>query len=558
MKRPDRRKPAGYAALRQNDAVPQPEFPVRVDRDTYPAPEYEFPHADVGATYASSAPDAARPSMAPDGSPNVLIVLLDDIGYGVLSTFGGLVASPALDRLAKGGLRYCSFHTAGLSSPTRAALLTGRNHHTVGAGAGQDYTAGYAGYHGALPKSCATIAELLRQNGYATGWWGKHHNLPAAESSAAGPFSRWPVGLGADYFYGFLGDATDRFHPAVYRNTTALDPARASEPGYHLTTDLANDCIAWIREQKAVAPARPFFAYFTPGCGHAPHQPPLDWRGRHAGKFDFGWDEYQRRAYERQLELGVIPRTTRLTERPRELGGWDDAGEAQRRLFTRLFENYADYAEHADFEVGRIVDALAEISELENTLIFYIAGDNGCSAEGGSTGTLNDAYTANGFSDSVDDLLPRIDAIGTSGTSPNIPSAWAWAGNTPFRWTKGAASHLGATRVPLVVHWPLRVRSAGETRFQFHHVVDVTPTILEVVGIKQPSTVNGVPQRPIEGVSMAYTFAADGAPAERRRRIQYFEAFGNRALHADGWIAACRHVSSAFDDDRWELYHVAE
>src|SRR5262245_55235624 len=538
MRRPDKRRSGGYLPPHQSAPI-GPEFPVRVERDVYPRPDHRVPHSRTSMI-------ADGRTAAPDGSPNMLVVVLGDVGYGVLSAFGGLVESPTLDRLARGGLRYCRFHSAGSGAITRSSLLTGRNH-----GA-------------SVPRACATVAELLRQNGYATGWWGRCSTVPDAHTSAAGPFDRWPTGLGFEHFYGVMGDESDQFQPPLFRNTTLVDPPRTPDQGYHLTTDLANDCIVWLRQQKAIAPDRPLFALFAPVSGRAPHQPPLDYRGRHAGKCDFGWDEYRRRVYERQLELGVIPRDARLTPRDAELPEWTKVGN-NKRLFAKFFENFADYVEHADAEVGRIIDTLDEMAELENTLVVYVA-DSGCSAEGTPMGTINLRCALDGNAVAAAQRGLVGDEIGTPGTSPHMPAGWAWAGNAPFSWATPLASHLGATRAPLVIHWPRRILAAGGLRHQLHHAADIAPTILEVVGIHQPSMVNGISQRPIDGMSMAYTFSADRAAVESVRTVQHFAAAGTRAIYADGWLGCVRHgrlpwVSASApspDDESWELYHIAE
>jgi arylsulfatase A-like enzyme len=548
----------------QQRSGPRDGFPIKVGRDLYPPSDYRFPNVRIGLSAQESKPDFPPPPRAPPGAPNVLLVLLDDVGYGWMNTFGGLIESPTLDRLAKRGLRYCQFHTTALCSPTRAALLTGRNHHTVATGCIQELATGYPGYCGLIPKSCATVAEILRQNGYATGWWGKNHNVPDNQTSAAGPFDRWPPHLGFDHFYGFIGGETDQFYPALYRGTTPVDAPRAPEEGYHLTRDLADDCIGWMRQQKAIAPDRPFFVYFATGAAHAPHQPPLDWRGRHEGKFEMGWDEYRRIVHERQLKLGVVPEGTKLTPRPKEIPAWEDASPEEKQLYSRFMENYADFLEHTDFEVGRLVDAIEQMGQLDDTLILYIAGDNGASAEGTLTGTINEIQSLNGLQPTLEQVLPRIDEIGLPGTSPHYPVGWAWAGDTPFQWTKQIASHFGGTRNGMVVSWPARIADHGGRRFQFHHVIDVAPTLLEVAGIAEPAMVNGAPQHPIEGVSMAYTFADADAPSTRT--IQYFEMFGNRALYSDGWMASCMHGRLPWmmsglvpfgPNERWELYDVA-
>ncbi len=542
------------------------EYPVQVDRNVYPRPEYRHRDAKISTTYEDSVPDFPPSQEAPADAPNVLLVLLDDVGFGWPSVFGGLVEMPAAERLAGDGLLYNQFHTTALCSPTRAALLTGRNHHTVHTGMIGELATGFPGYDGIIPKSCATIAELLSQNGYATGWWGKNHNVPDNETSPAGPFDNWPTNQGFDYFYGFLGGETDQFNPALFRGTLAVPVPDTVENGYHIDRDMADDCIDWMRQQKAIAPDRPLFTYWSPGSAHAPHQPPLDWRGRHAGRFDMGWDEYRRQTWERQLEMGVIPEGTGLTERPDEIPAWDDANDDEKRLYARFAENYADFLSHTDYQVGRLVDALEEMGELENTLVIYIIGDNGSSAEGTLTGALDELMGLNGFLPEMEDLLPRIDDIGLPGTTPHYPVGWAWAGDTPFQWTKQIASHFGGTRNGTIMSWPSRIIDTGTVRSQFHHVIDVAPTILDVVGISEPTMVNGVAQKDIEGTSMAYTFVAENADAPTRRFTQYFEMFGNRGLYHDGWMASCRHgrlpwinVGSAdFAEDTWELYHIAE
>jgi arylsulfatase A-like enzyme len=542
------------------------DFPRKVDRNMYPRPEYRYPNAKIGVTYKDSVADFPKPQKAPEGAPNVLLVLLDDVGFGWPSAFGGLVRMPTAERLAGKGLKYNQFHTTALCSPTRAGLLTGRNHHSAHSGVIGELGTGFPGYDGIIPKSCATIAELLSQNGYATGWWGKNHNVPDNQTSEAGPFHNWPTNMGFDYFYGFIAGETDQFYPALYRGTRAVPIPGKPEEGYQLTRDLANDCIDWMRRQKSIAPDRPLFVYFSPGAAHAPHQPPLDWRGKNEGRFDMGWDKYREETWKRQLEMGVIPKGTALTPRPKEIPAWDDHTDEQKRLMARQAENYADFLEHTDFEVGRVVDALQEMGDLENTLVIYITGDNGSSAEGSLCGSMNELMLLNGFQPKFEDILHRIDEIGLPGTSPHYAVGWAWAGDTPFQWTKQVASHFGGTRNGTVISWPARIKDMGKVRSQFHHVIDVAPTILEVVGIAEPSIVNGVAQKPIEGVSMAYSFAAQKADAPSPHYTQYFEIFGNRALYHDGWIACARHgrlpwtmgETADFAQDKWELYHIAD
>ncbi len=532
----------------------------------YPAPEHRFSKARIGLTHHDSRPDYPSMSRAPPDAPNIVIVLLDDAGYGVSSAYGGLVRTPVVERLCEMGLQYCQFHTTALCAPTRASLLTGRNHHSVSTGVVAEMATGFPGYSGIVPRSCAFVSEVLSENGYATGWWGKNHNVPDNRTSAAGPFDDWPIRRGFDYFYGFVGGMTDQFYPALYRNTTPVASTKRPEDGYHLTTDLVEDCIAWMRAQKAIAPERPFFVHVAPGAVHGPHQPALAWRGRNAGRFDMGWERYREEVHRRQLELGVIPPTTALTGRPPELPAWDSFSAEEQRLLARQMENYADFHEHTDFEIGRLVEALEVMHELDNTLLIYILGDNGSSAEGGLTGTMNEMATMSGIAPPIQDGLVRIDEMGLPGTSPHYASGWAWAGDTPFQWMKQVASHFGGTRNGMVVTWPAWIADKGAKRFQFHHVIDIAPTILEVVGIAEPTIMNGVHQKPIEGVSLAYTFDRGNADAPSTHTTQYFEMLGNRALYRDGWMACCRHGrlpwqtsgSADFAEDRWELYNIEE
>jgi arylsulfatase A-like enzyme len=538
--------------------------PRSVNREVYPRPEHAFRRAKIGLTYQESTPDYPELQKAPDGAPNIVLVLLDDVGYAWPSTYGGLVPMPTADRLAGLGLTYCQFHTTALCAPTRAALLTGRNHHTTSTGVVQEMAVGYPGYSGLLPRSCATIGELLSPNGYATAWFGKNHNVPEAHASAAGPFDQWPIRRGFDYFYGFLGGETDQFYPALYRNTTPVEVPGRPEDGYQLTTDLADDCIRWMRTQKSIAPRRPFFIHFAPAAAHGPHQPPLAWRGRNRGRFDLGWDRYREETLERQLALGVVPRGTKLTARPEGIPAWESFGAEDRRLLALQAENYADYLEHCDHEVGRLVEILEELGEFENTLFIYILGDNGSSAEGGLVGTINEGLTMQGLAPSLAESRRFAAAWGLPGTWPHYAVGWAWAGDTPFQWTKQVASHFGGTRNGMVVSWPGWIADRGAKRFQFHHVIDIVPTILEVVGIAEPTTVDGVPQKPIEGVSLAYTFDRANAEVKGARTTQYFEMLGNRGFYHDGWMASCRHGrlpwetsgTADFAKDTWELYDI--
>ncbi|QYM65643.1 MULTISPECIES: arylsulfatase [unclassified Microbacterium] len=541
-----------------------PEFPVSLDRNHLPEPEWTYADATIGMHATESVPDFPLPKTARPGAPNILLVLLDDVGFGWPSVNGGLVRMPTAERLAGRGLFYNQFHTTALCSPTRAALLTGRNHHTVATGVIQEMATGYPGYSGIIPKATATFAELLKHAGYTSAWFGKNHNVPDNQTSPAGPFENWPTSQGFDHFYGFIAGETDQFYPSLYDGTTAVEPPARPEDGYHLTTDLAEKCIGWVGTQKGIAPDRPFLAYLSLGAAHAPHQPPLDWRGRNAGRFDMGWDEYREVVHRNQLQAGIIPAGTALTERPDQIPSWDSQPEEHRRLFARQAENFADFLEHADHEVGRVVDAIDALGELDNTIVIYILGDNGSSGEGSLIGTPNEIMSLNGRQPSIDEAIGFIDNWGLPGTSPHYAVGWAHAGDTPFQWTKQVASHFGGTRNSMIVSWPDRITDTGTLRSQFHHVIDVAPTLLEIVGIAQPTVVNGVIQKPIEGTSFAYTFAAESAERPSRHEKQYFEMLGNRAMYADGWIASCRHGrlpwetsgSYSWDDDVWELYDI--
>src|SRR5262245_50684936 len=543
-----------------------PRFPTHIDHSHLPEPEWRFPNAKIGMYAKESMPDFPPVKEAPKGAPNILLVLLDDVGFGWPSVAGGLVRMPTAERLAKNGLLYNQFHTTALCSPTRAALLLGRNHDSVGTGVIQEMATGYPGYCGIIPKSCSTFAELLKQTGYTCAWFGKNHNVPDNLTSPAGPFDNWPTYQGFDYFYGFIGGETDQFYPSLIRNTDPVEPPKRPEQGDQLTRDLAEQCIGWIRTQKAIAPSRPFLAYFSTGAAHAPHQPPLDWRGRNKGRFDMGWDDYREQVHANQLKAGVIPKGSKLTPRPEQIPSWDSQPAKHRKLFARQAENYADFLEHADYEVGRVVDAIEALGELDNTLVIYILGDNGSSAEGSLVGTPNELMNLNGRQPSMDDAIPFADRWGMPGTSPHYAVGWAWAGDTPFQWTKQVASHFGGTRNSMIVSWPKGIEDHGKVRSQFHHCIDVMPTLMEVVGVAEPTVVNGYIQRPIEGTSFAYTFDAKNAKAPSARTQQYFEMLGNRAMYADGWIASCRHGrlpwetagTSGFADDKWELYNIDE
>jgi arylsulfatase A-like enzyme len=499
---------------------------------------------------------------APKGAPNVVLILIDDAGFGQFSTFGGSVPAPTMDKLAAEGLRYNSFHTTALCSPTRAALITGRNHHSAATGVIGETATGYDGYTTVLPRNTGTIGEVLRQNGYMTAWIGKNHNTPVWETSAAGPFDRWANGLGFDYFYGFNGGDMNHWNPVLYENRN-LVPA-SSDPKYYLTTDLADHAVAWVRKVKSIAPDRPFFLYVAPGATHAPHQVPQDWIDKFRGKFDMGWDKYREETIERQKRLGAIPADTKLTERSAGLPAWDTLNADQKRLYARMMEVFAAYGAECDYEMGRIIDAVKQLPDADNTIFIYIAGDNGSSAEGGIEGSINENLFFNGFSEKWQDNLKFIDELGGPKHFNHFPAAWAHAMDTPFQWTKQVASHFGGTRNPMIISWPARIKDRGGLRQQFMHVIDVVPTLYEVIGITPPMELNGIPQKPIEGISFAYTF--DDAQAKERHTTQYFELGANRGLYHDGWMASAlsfppwQPVRTGFDPDKqkWELYNVKD
>lgn len=518
----------------------------------------------IGETYKESKASFPQPVTAKPGSPNVLLILLDDVGFGMCSTFGGPVPTPYLDQLAANGLIYNRFHTTALCSPTRGALLAGRNHHSIATGVIIEMGTGFPGYTGVIPRSTALVSQHLRDNGYATAMFGKWHNTPEPDISPAGPFDRWPTGLGFDYFYGFNQGETHQYYPVIYRNTTSVPQPKSPEQGYHFTSDMTDEAIAWTRNVRAANPDKPWFNYFSTSGVHAPHHAPADWREKFRGKFDHGWDKQRELTHARQLAMGIIPKNTKLTPRPAEIPAYDSQSADARKVYTRLMENYAAYMAFTDHEVGRLLDSLRDSGELDNTLVMYVVGDNGASAEGGLEGTFSEIASLLGIQLGLESSLSRIDEIGGPTSEPHVPVGWAWAMNAPFQWTKQIASHFGGTRNPLVVHWPKGIKSKGEIRDQFHHVIDIVPTILEATGIPEPKEVNGIPQKPIEGVSMLYSFDQPQAPA--RRTTQYFELATNRAIYHDGWVACSRFGlpwvtggrGDGFLDAPWELYHVAE
>src|SRR5262245_51411297 len=522
-----------------------------------PRPDFHFP-GNVGRTYLDSdPPQFPQPVQAPKGAPNVVLILIDDAGFGQFSTFGGGVPSPTMDKLAAEGLRYNRFHTTALCSPTRAALITGRNHHSAATGMIGEAATGYDGYTCVLPRSTGTVGEGLRQNGYMTAWIGKNHNTPPWEASAAGPFDRWANGLGFDYFYGFNGGDMNHWSPVLWENRNLVPTS--TDPNYYLTADLADHAIAWVRRVKTISPDRPFFLYVAPGATHAPHHAPKDWIARFKGKFDMGWDAYREETLTRQKKLGVVPANTQLTTRSAGLPAWDSLLPDQKRLYAHMMEVFAAYGANVDYHMGRVIDAVKQLPGAENTLFIYIAGDNGASAEGGLEGSINENLFFNGFVEKWQDNLKIMDDLGGPKYFNHFPSAWAHAMDTPFQWTKQVASHFGGTRNPMIVSWPARIRDKGGLRGQFMHVIDVVPTLYEVIGVTPPLELNGVPQKPIEGVSFAYTF--DDARAKERHRTQYFEMGSNRGLYHDGWMASDlsiipwepSHPDVNPDTQKWEV-----
>jgi arylsulfatase len=498
---------------------------------------------------------------APQKAPNVLIILIDDIGFGHSSSFGGPINMPTLERLAKDGLKYNRFHTTALCSPSRVAILTGRNHHVNNAGAIMELATGIPGNTGVRPNSVAPLAEMLRLNGYSTAAFGKYHETAPWEVSVSGPYDRWPTRSGFDKFYGFIGGETNQWAPSVYDGITPVEIP--SDPDYHFTNDMANQAINWVQAQQSLTPDKPFYMYFATGATHAPHHAPKEYIARYKGKFDQGWDKLREETFARQRALGVIPENTELTARPKEIPAWDDQTAEQKRLFARQMETFAGFAEHTDDQVGRLVKSLEDIGELENTLIFYIVGDNGSSAEGGPEGAYNEMMALNGIIGNAAQMMPHLEEWGGPDTFPHFAIGWAHAGNTPFQWTKQIASHFGGTRNGMVVHWPGGIKSKGEIRSQFTHVTDIAPTVLEAATLPFPKSVNGTEQTPFNGTSFLFSF--DDANAKDRHTTQYFEMFGNRAIYQDGWIASARHSipwiltkTPPLKDDVWELYNVNE
>ena len=534
-----------------------------LDREVLPIPDrpYDGPVYEDAKDPATKFPPI-RPLRPPAGAPNVLVVLIDDAGFGSSSAFGGPCQTPTAERLAASGVKFTRFHTTALCSPTRAALLSGRNHHSVGMGGITEIATSAPGYNSIRPNTCAPLAETLKLNGYSTAQFGKCHEVPVWETSPMGPFDSWPSGGGGfEYFYGFIGGETNQWYPAIYDGTIPVEPDRTPEQGYHFTEDMTDKAIDWVRQQKALMPDKPFFVYFAPGATHAPHHVPKEWAEKYKGKFDQGWDRLREETFARQKGLGVIPEDCELTERHAEIPAWDDIDDALKPVLARQMEVYAGFLEHTDLHVGRLVDALEDLGILDDTLIYYINGDNGASAEGTPNGCFNELVVLNGAAglETTEFMVSKIDDFGGPDAYNHYAVGWAHAMDTPYQWTKQVASHWGGTRNGTIVHWPKGIRAQGEVRDQFHHVIDVAPTVLEAAGLPAPTMVHGVEQRPIEGVSMRYAF--DDPGAAERHETQYFEMFCNRGIYHEGWTAVTRHsipwspaALPPFQQDTWELY----
>ncbi len=560
---------APVAAQQVTGELGSPSATTTISGEQLPPPDPTF--GGVIAEKASESKAWWPPRVVPPKSaPNILLIMTDDEGFGAPSTFGGVIETPALDRLAKNGLRYTQFHSTSLCSPTRAALITGRNHHVEGFGVVGEAATGFPGYDSVIRKDAGTIGTILKENGYATAWFGKDHNTPFYQSSQAGPFDQWPIGMGFDYFYGFVGGDTSQWQPNLFRNTTAIYPFQGN-PGWNLTTAMADDAIQYMKQLKEIAPDKPFFVYYVPGGTHAPHHPTPEWIKKIGDQhlFDGGWNKLRETIFANQQRLGVIPADAKLTPWPKDLPEWDSLSWDEKKLFIRQADVYGAYLAYTDHEIGRVIQAVEDLGELDNTLIIYISGDNGSSAEGMLNGTPNEFTTFNGVAVPVKDQFLWYEFWGSERTYPHFAAGWAWAMDTPFKWVKQVASHFGGTAQGVCMSWPGHITDIGGIRNQFHHIIDIVPTILEATGISAPDTINGIKQRAIDGVSMVYTWDKANADAPTKHTTQYFEMLGNRAIYHDGWVAATTPVnlpwelSTAQPPDvitgyKWELYNINE
>jgi arylsulfatase A-like enzyme len=558
-----------HAQVQTTGKPGSPSATTTLDGRYLPNPPAKF-DGKINLDATTSTPYWDPTVVPPKGAPNVLLILTDDCGFGAPSTFGGLIPTPTMERIAKAGLRFTQFHTTALCSPTRAALITGRNHHSVGFGVITEISTGYPGYNSVITKDKATIGTILKTNGYATSWFGKNHNTPAFQTTQLGPFDQWPIGMGFDYFYGFMGGETSQWEPGnLVRNTTQIHP-NVGHPGWNLITAMADDAIGYLNETNALDPNKPFFLYYAPGGTHAPHHPTPEWIAKFKGKFDMGWNAARDQIFANQKRLGVIPPDAKLTPWPDSiLKRWDDLPAEEKKLYAHQMEVYAAYLAYTDYEIGRVVQAIQDEGKLDNTLIIYISGDNGSSAEGTPNGTPNEMTTFNGINVPIADQMKYYDEWGSDKTYPHMAVGWTWAMDCPFKWTKQVASHFGGTRNGVVISWPNKIKDVGGIRNQFHHVIDIVPTILEATGVQAPLQVNGIAQSPIEGVSMMYLFDKANANATSTRTTQYFEMFGMRALYHDGWIASTTPYRSPWDITsqppkdivngvKWELYDLTK
>jgi arylsulfatase A-like enzyme len=561
--------PSSCIAQQVTGELGSPSATTTINGKQLPPPDPEFGGV-IKEKASESKPWWPPPIVPPKGAPNVLLIMTDDAGFGAPSTFGGVVATPALDRIAKNGLRYTQFHSTSLCSPTRAALITGRNHHVAGFGVVGEAATGFPGYDSIIRQDSGTIGTILRDNGYATAWFGKDHNTPFYQASQAGPFDQWPTGMGFDYFYGFVGGDTSQWQPNLFRNTTAIYPFQG-HPGWNLTTAMADDAIQYMKQLKEIAPDKPFFVYYVPGGTHSPHHPTPEWIKKISDQhlFDGGWNKLRETIFANQKRLGIMPADAKLTAWPNDLPQWDTLSEEQKKLFIKQADVYGAYLAYTDHEIGRVIQAVDDMGELDNTLIIYISGDNGASAEGMLNGTPNEFTTFNGIPVPVKDQFLWYPFWGSDRTFPHFAAPWAWAMDTPFKWMKQVASHRGGTAQGVAMSWPGHITDVGGIRHQFHHVIDIVPTILEATGIAAPDTINGIKQRPIEGVSMVYTWDKANANAPTRHTTQYFEMLGNRAIYHDGWLAATTPVTLPWELNtapppdvitgyKWELYNLNE
>jgi len=555
-------------SAQQINGVPgSPSSTIVLDGKQLPPPPPKF-QGVIKEQAKDSKPYWPPQVVPPKGAPNVLLIMTDDQGYGVTSTFGGVIPTPTMDHLAQAGLRYTQFHSTALCSPTRAAIITGRNHHAVGFGVISEMATGYPGYNSVIGPENATVGRILADNGYATSWFGKNHNTPSFQYSPAGPFDQWPSGMGFQYFYGFMGGESDQWTPYLFRDHTPVFPW-IGKPGYNLITDMADDAIRYMKQLNASAPEKPFFVYYVPGATHSPHHPTKEWVEKFKGKFDMGWEKLREQIFANQQRLGVIPRGTKLTPWPDDLPKWDSLSAVQKRIVARQAEVFAAYAAYTDHEIGRVIQAVEDMGKRDNTLIIYISGDNGTSSEGSMMGTPNTMTVYNGVLQLPEaEYLRYYESWGSDQTYPHMAVPWAWAFDTPFKWVKQVASHFGGTRQGMVISWPGHIDDPGAIRSQFHHVIDIVPTILEAAGIRAPDTVDGIAQNPIEGVSMAYTFKKANANAPSKRDTQYFEMFANRGIYNDGWYACTTPPEPPWlvgtkplppvNEYKWELYNIKD